>query len=320
MNNNSLQSVSCAPSAKKRGRRPKNHNIELTPSHPITRSLKQKKNETDTSVKQSVVLDDNLIIHLPVSSNDISDMIEFNINKGTPALPPKPYDTENNYAYIEGLSNTPNSKLPNRKHKYLNNEINLINTNIEFYDNNSKEKLPDKTNQHCLWCSCGFNTRPVALPISRINNKFYVRGCFCSFNCAMAYNFDKKFYNKWEYSALLHFLYKTIHQKYVKIIPAPSKELLKMYGGHLTIEEFRENFLTNDTSSNILFPPVISILPVIEEINNTDEMKDALYTPLDLDLLDNTSLSIKSKIVTPANVNNVQLTLKSYMDLSIIEN
>lgn len=323
MNDDSLPSNVPPPNTlkKKRGRKPKNEIVE-TPIVPSSskRGRKPKLNPNSSQeTKKNVELDDNLIIHLPVKSSDISEMLDINTITDNKVLSPKPYETENNYAYIDPKLTSAPSKISGSKygHKCIQNDIRLINTNIEFYDSNTKERLPDKTHQHCLWCSCGFDTKPVSLPISKIENKFYVRGCFCSFNCALAYNFDKNFSDKWEYSSLLHLLYKTIHKKYVKIIPAPPKELLKIYGGALTIDEYRKNMITNDVSYNILHPPIVSILPIIEEVSNTDKMKNDLYVPLNLDLIDRSSLSIKSKLVKQPQVNNVQQTLQSYMDLSV---
>ena len=295
-NNNTTSSV-------KRGRKPKESNLLNPPQEKV--------------IQKNVVLDDNLIIHLPVKVSDLDEMLDINTIKTNKALSPKPYETENNYAYIDSnIEKTPLKSEIKTKHNFINNEIKLHNTNVEFFDSNTKMKLPDKTHQHCLWCSCSFNSTPIPLPISKIDNKFYVRGCFCSFNCALAYNFDKNFSNKWEYSALLHLLYKTIHKKYVKILPAPSKELLKIYGGPLSISEYRNNLITNDSSYNIIYPPIVSVLPVIEETTNTNKMKEDLYVPLNLDLIDNSSLSIKSKLVKQPS-SNVQQTLQSYMDLSV---
>jgi len=286
----------------KRGRKPKNA--------PVACSFEN---------KQITLPHDNLIIHLPIKSSDMSEMLNINYTKHSSRdLSPKPYEVENNFAYIKS-NKLSNLDLPDKKHTslFVNNNIKLLNTNIEFYNNQTRERLPDKTHQYCQWCCCKFDSSPISLPMSNINNKFYVTGCFCSFNCTMAYNFDKNYTNKWEYSALLHLLYKKIYNKYVKIIPSPPKELLKIFGGPLTIEEYRENLFTNDYTYSVIYPPIISIIPAVEEITNTNKMKDDLYIPLNMDLVDNTPLSITSKLTKEPIINNVQHTLSSYMDLSV---
>lgn len=263
---------------------------------------------------------DNLIIHLPIKSSDVSDMLNINYIKNNGRdLSPEPYDVENNFAYIKENKKVDSIINPHVKKQlplFINNNIKLINTSIEFYNSKTKERLPETTYQHCQWCTCSFDTPPISLPLSRINNKFYVTGCFCTFNCALAYNYDKYQSTKWENSALLHLLYKMIHNKYTKILPAPPKELLKIYGGPLTIEEYRHNLETNKNTYSVLQPPIISIIPLVEEISNSDKMKNELYVPLNLDLID-TSLSIKSQIMKEPVSTNVQNTLQSYMDLSV---
>ena len=44
---------------------------------------------------------------------------------------------------------------------------------------------------------------------------------------------------------------------------APNRECLKDFGGYMSIEDFRK---TNDTSYNINYPPMLSIIPQMEEI------------------------------------------------------
>ena len=56
---------------------------------------------------------------------------------------------------------------------------------------------------------------------------------------------------------------------YINIIrPAPSKYLLKMFGGNLTIEEFREAHINSDKTYVLNIPPMISI-NITNEIINT---------------------------------------------------
>ena len=308
---------------KKGGRKPKckpeNEPIHVCPTSvkPLVKRGRKPKdtgcvNATDTPL---TVPAENLIIHLPIKSSDMTEMLNINYVTDTPTeLSPEPYEVDNNFAYIKS-NKLENNYQPEKNHIFINNKIKLSNTNIEFINYKTKEQLPEKTHQHCQWCTCKFNTSPISLPLSKVDNKFYVTGCFCSFNCALAYNFDKNYTNKWEYSALLHLLYKTIHKKYIKILPSPPKELLKIYGGPLTIEEYRTNLQTNDSTYHVLYPPIISMTPLVEEIANTEKMKQNMYVPLNLDLID--SVSIKSKLISEPTVNNIQHTLQSYMDLSV---
>lgn len=83
--------------------------------------------------------------------------------------------------------------------------------------------------------------------LSIIQNDFYeTDGIFCSFNCCMAYIQENKssnsLYANSEMLLLQMFNMVNNFSDYVEIIPAPSWRLLIDFGGHLTIEKFRESF------------------------------------------------------------------------------
>lgn len=83
------------------------------------------------------------------------------------------------------------------------------------------------------------------IDIEPIKKDYYLTdGCFCSFNCILAFIKDNKhdmFYK--DSQSLLHSLYyQMIGKKVGKLIPAPHWRLLKDFGGQLDIEEFRRTF------------------------------------------------------------------------------
>jgi len=53
------------------------------------------------------------------------------------------------------------------------------------------------------------------------------------------------------------------------IRPAPSRYLLKMFGGNLTIDEFREAHLKSDKTYILNIPPMISINSSSEILNTS---------------------------------------------------
>ena len=53
------------------------------------------------------------------------------------------------------------------------------------------------------------------------------------------------------------------------IRPAPSRYLLKMFGGNLTIEEFRNAHLNNDKTFMLNIPPMIAINSTSEILNTS---------------------------------------------------
>ena len=119
--------------------------------------------------------------------------------------------------------------------------------------------------------------------IKYLNNKFYLKGCFCSFNCAAKYIFDKNEYNKWEHYSLLNLLYNKIYNKNEYIPLAPDREILKIFGGTLEIDEYRKLFNNLNTDYKINLPPLIAVVPKIEETKITNNN----YSKINYNLFNN---------------------------------
>jgi hypothetical protein len=143
---------------------------------------------------------------------------------------------------------------------------NLKNIMVEFMNANLYQEWPDQTNIHCWWCCHQFEGPPCCLPEYLRRDKFYVSGCFCTFNCAAAYNFNRNDNNVWERYSLLNLMYKKLfNTTFVKIEMAPPREVLKMFGGYMEIDEFRDHCLKQEKSFQVVRPPLVSIIPKIEE-------------------------------------------------------
>ena len=144
---------------------------------------------------------------------------------------------------------------------------------MELFSQHNKTKTwPTNTNIACWWCCHQFNTQPIAIPTKLENNIFHVYGCFCSYNCAMSYIFNNNNTNSWEEFTLLKLLYKKINNSNELLTCAPPKEILQMFGGTVTIEEYRQSFKTNTISYRYITPPMISIISqIIEEKNNINQ-------------------------------------------------
>ena len=105
-----------------------------------------------------------------------------------------------------------------------------------FSDDNLKE-WPLKTDILCWWCCHSFETEPVPCIIGydKIKQKYKAKGIFCSWECACAYSIDT-------YKSLSYmYLYRQMLTDEVcdDLKVAPNKIVLKSFGGHLTIDEFR---------------------------------------------------------------------------------
>ena len=266
--------------------------------------------------QDNIKIEENNGIHLFFDSENIDS------NKNTFNNNIKIFKEENNSIDIkpEYSSNVDISIDSKYEDECKNNRIikkNLKNILYEFINANSEKKWPESTNIHCWWCCHSFNDIPCALPEYYKKEKFHVNGCFCSFNCCSSYNFSRNDDAMWERYSLLNLMYKKLYNKnFVKINLAPPRETLKMFGGFLSIEEFREYSVRNDKSFNIIKPPLISIIPKIEENIYINKTTKTINQNTNESILNKTQNTLKLKRNKP--ITNPNSTLQSFMDFKII--
>ena len=143
-------------------------------------------------------------------------------------------------------------------------DVYLMNTDFINMEDNIY-KLNDKTDISCWWCCHQFDNPPCVLPEKIHDGKYYVFGCFCTYNCALAYNLDLNDYKTSERTTLLNHLYNKLYNKRIKLDAALPRKCLKMFGGPLTIKKFRKHLTNNIKEFRFIMPPMISIIPLIEE-------------------------------------------------------
>lgn len=180
-----------------------------------------------------------------------------------------------------------------------NKHLKVIELLKDFEEKNKNNEWPQTTSIACYWCCHRFETPPFGIPIKFTESKFHVIGCFCSLECATAYNLNSKesIDEIWERHNLLHLLSKRIGYKDV-LKPAPDRLALQMFGGHLSIEEFRD-FCNTSKMLNINFPPMMTLTQQIEEINEADVNSDYKYIPLDTDRVNRYKEKIKLRRTKP---------------------
>jgi hypothetical protein len=107
---------------------------------------------------------------------------------------------------------------------------------VEFRD-----KWPNNTDIHCWNCAHSFTCTPIGIPIrfDKATKTFNLNGIFCGFPCMLRYCHDMNFYNKYKLH-IIHLYMVLTSKKFDTMLPAPSKTVLKMFGGFLNIEEYRE--------------------------------------------------------------------------------
>ena len=128
--------------------------------------------------------------------------------------------------------------------------------------------LPSSTNKPCWWDRHVFTTTPIGCPLRYhpnkkdglekerfeknmksaninvdSNNFFETEGYFCSFPCCHAYILSQRNSVKYKDSAvLLSRMFEIFHGIKANYPTAPSWKILKEYGGHLTVQEYRATF------------------------------------------------------------------------------
>jgi len=157
----------------------------------------------------------------------------------------------------------------------------------------------------CFWCCHKFVWTPVYLPISydAYKNSYTCEGHFCSPECGLAYLYsDNRISDstKWNRHSLLRNLYSDLYkERYLS--PAPPRSLLRMFGGPLDIEQYRE-YTYND--NNIILSELHPIRLVFPSMNIQAPLRDIKkYVSLSNDVVEKASEQLRLKRTKPVNLN-----------------
>ena len=141
----------------------------------------------------------------------------------------------------------------------------IYESKVNFLDRDGNE-WHEKTDIACWWCCHKFDHIPLGIPEFIIKNTFYLTGCYCSFNCMLSYNLDLNDYKIWDRQTNIYQLKNRIDpDNKITIHPAPPRQSLEIFGGPLNINRFRQSFYVLNKEFRCLFPPMISIVGIIEE-------------------------------------------------------
>jgi hypothetical protein len=208
-----------------------------------------KKNLLNTMVK-NMNKDEHIVLQLPLSQTQIEKIVNTGKTCNNKAYDLLPY--EHNCCYLdEQFNNT------------------LQQDNEVIFE---RESSVNHKNQCCFWCCHNIDYKVYGMPINydSINDSYVLYGTFCSLQCANAYNFsihtgsDKL----WEVNSMIQMLGKRYgYNNFIR--PAPSRYLLKMFNGDLTIEEFRKLHKNSETTHVLNLPPMIAISSGYEVVNTS---------------------------------------------------
>ena len=136
-----------------------------------------------------------------------------------------------------------NSDVDNDSDNEYNYKQKPVKKSIKYHkDIYTTEKELSRTDVFCYNCCHPFYNKPFAMPVDfePTLRRYKVFGNFCSPNCAKRYAIDDK--NLCNKVHILSQMCRDMYDASYTIKPAPSKFLLRCFGGKLSIEEYRNNF------------------------------------------------------------------------------
>lgn len=225
-----------------------------------------------------------LIVHLPIQTKDIS-MNDMPITYDP--LPPtdaQPYDSAIDNPFRDDMEHLETNQVI--REPFMEEKENIMITTspvkdtspthaVDFYnlkgtlliqykDTSEINKIPESSDSACYWCCHPFSNRPVVLPIRDTGEHLIVMGNFCCPECAMAYLFDihQDSHTRWEQLSLLNRVY--TEACHGKITPAPPRTVLRLFGGSLSIQEYRQLIQSHKVRVDVHLPPMVSILATMD--------------------------------------------------------
>ena len=291
----------------KRGRKPKSSTVGT----PILEKQQKKTKQTKQNVYNTFTID------TPIDTQEKDDehiILKLNISSVSNTTVIEPYDNtvEPFASYNKSQENLDEVAESEPSIEETDSSLKVVDLLKDFEEKNKNNEWPQTTSIHCYWCCHKFANSPFGLPIKFSNGKFYVIGCFCSTECACAYNFDTKDSPDeiWERNNLLNLLSSKLTSKRC-VKPSPPRTALQIFGGHLTIEEFRD-YCISSKIINVNYPPMQTLRQQLEEINEC-EINENKYVPIDNTRVQN----YKDKLVLKRSkpINTFERTLDHSMNL-----
>ena len=198
-------------------------------------------------------------------------------------------------------------------------DIENVSKNIDKYDilsvnvKNAKDIITKDMGVCCHWCCHTFTNKSIGIPVSYKDGIFATKGVFCSPECACAYNYDSNINSDdmWERYSLLNYMCSKIYKADDTCIKrACSRYTLEMFGGPLTIEQFRKNNINYSSDFKILEPPLISIITQLNEVQISSKVNK--FIPIDSDRIKKANDDLKLKRQKPTNekINTLENCMK----------
>jgi len=240
-----------------------------------------------------------LIVHLPIQSKDVLENDLFMKYDPNPPSDAQPYDEHADNPFYDEVEQIPDphgtglapatfvppakedkpmtesklhtkestgaSQAPGVSQEPVVDFYGLKSTLLLQYKESSEVRtIPETSDVACFWCCHTFTNRPVVRPVRDTGEYLIVEGNYCCPECNLADLFESRrdFHTLWEQVALLYRVYGDACEG--KIYPAPPKTALKLFGGSLSIEEYRALLRSHKVRVDVHLPPMVSILATMD--------------------------------------------------------
>lgn len=137
------------------------------------------------------------------------------------------------------------------------------------------KKWPEKTNILCWWCCHSFDTIPIpsVVKYDYITKKYHLKGIFCSWECSKAYTLTNS-----KNTSYLYRLYRDWTGDYkFDIKSAPSRIVLKCFGGYMDIDEYRSSSqqdrkisISSDFNMDYVNQEILEVYKTLEKKKKTN--------------------------------------------------
>ncbi len=236
-----------------------------------------------------------LIAHMPIHAQDIdNDLFAPAPSAAEPSALVRPYDPDDVFVGINGQQGyqltqhiIPQDFKQAEEVPVLRPTLPLHYSEklmVRFQDANREQQLPDSTDVACFWDCHPFRGTPCVIPTVIEEGIWRVYGNFCSPECAAAYLFSERLdsHVQWERYALLNRLYAG-GETGVRL--APSRNILRLFGGTLDISDFRHIVNEKRMRVDVMTPPMISIIQVMDTkpIDFYDASMKNTFIPWEMD-------------------------------------
>jgi hypothetical protein len=255
-----------------------------------------RKNVPPPQSKETVVTEAPIIFFLKVSK-------EAQQRTEEPSVEPQPIDNATEYSEI--LKNEVTQQQFDET--VIHEIIAKIHTQTEY---------PAGT--ACFWCCHTFSWKSCLIPTHYdvYTNQYTAEGHFCSPECALAWTYTDNTVTdsqRWLRHSLIQSMYSDLY-KAGDLKPAPDKRVLRLFGGTLSIEQYRRYVKEGGAPLRIAMPPIRLYMPSINTQASTRDIKS--YVTLSSDTVSKASQQLRLKRSKP--VHSTTQTLDKCMSFNAV--